>query len=291
VPAIRRRAKRDVLVLTFDDGYRDIYLRALPVLRGLGLPATVFVPTGYLGGDEPLLHDRLYALLLRARARRRDLTAVPAPRLLRQALGRAQAVLQQAGASPTLEALIESLPVAALRRVAAGLEDLLGERFVPDDGGRVLTADELRACAEGGIAAGAHTVDHVVLTHEPPARVRRELGRARRDLEAITGEPCTHFAWCNGLWNQPALEAVRAAGYTVAVTTRDHPNRPGVDPLLLGRKVMGENHVRGPRGFSEALAAAQLHDAFGALHLVSAADGERSGLEARGLGTEWRLNA
>jgi len=40
------------LVVTFDDAYRSIRELALPVLESLGLPATVFAPTNYLGGGQ-----------------------------------------------------------------------------------------------------------------------------------------------------------------------------------------------------------------------------------------------
>ncbi|OGD75059.1 MAG: hypothetical protein A2Y64_05070 [Candidatus Coatesbacteria bacterium RBG_13_66_14] len=46
------------VVLTFDDGYESVYTGACPVLRELGLPATVFLVTGYMGRsndwDQPL---------------------------------------------------------------------------------------------------------------------------------------------------------------------------------------------------------------------------------------------
>ncbi len=38
------------LVVTFDDAFASVHAQALPVLRGLGIPATVFVPTGHVGG-------------------------------------------------------------------------------------------------------------------------------------------------------------------------------------------------------------------------------------------------
>lgn len=38
------------VVLTFDDGFRDFHAAAAPVLLRLGLPATVFLPTMYVGG-------------------------------------------------------------------------------------------------------------------------------------------------------------------------------------------------------------------------------------------------
>lgn len=45
---------RRTLVVTFDDAYRSVLERALPILAGLGLPATVFVPTGFAGDDMPM---------------------------------------------------------------------------------------------------------------------------------------------------------------------------------------------------------------------------------------------
>lgn len=40
------------VLLTFDDGYRDFGENAMPVLESLGLPATVFLPTGHVGGSS-----------------------------------------------------------------------------------------------------------------------------------------------------------------------------------------------------------------------------------------------
>jgi peptidoglycan/xylan/chitin deacetylase (PgdA/CDA1 family) len=290
-----RRARRDVVALTFDDGYRDVYLRALPVLRALGLPATVFVPTGYIGSPQPLLHDRLHALLVHARAARRDLAAAPGPRLLCPALAHAGALLHahgRRGPAVALDALIDSLPAQALARVADAVEDLVGGSPPLDEGARVMSAAELRACVEGGVDLGAHTIDHVVLTREPPARVRRELRRPREELEAIASRPCLSFAYCNGLWSPPVVEALREAGYAVAVTTCDRPNRPGQEPLLLGRKVLWEGHARGPLGrFSTALAAAHVHDLFGDLGLTSPVDGQHHHAAAAAERTPWRRSA
>jgi peptidoglycan/xylan/chitin deacetylase (PgdA/CDA1 family) len=45
----RRPLPERAAVLTFDDGFRDFYFSAAPVLRRLRLPATVFLPSGYCG--------------------------------------------------------------------------------------------------------------------------------------------------------------------------------------------------------------------------------------------------
>jgi len=45
--------QRDRVAITFDDGYREVFTRAWPVLRDLALPATVFLATGFVEGESP----------------------------------------------------------------------------------------------------------------------------------------------------------------------------------------------------------------------------------------------
>ena len=52
---------RKSVLITFDDGYRDVVENALPVLRARGYPAVVFVPVGYVADGKPLPHERRLA--------------------------------------------------------------------------------------------------------------------------------------------------------------------------------------------------------------------------------------
>lgn len=47
--AERKPLPERTVALTFDDGFRDFYSAAAPVLRRLEFPATIFLPTGYCG--------------------------------------------------------------------------------------------------------------------------------------------------------------------------------------------------------------------------------------------------
>jgi peptidoglycan/xylan/chitin deacetylase (PgdA/CDA1 family) len=42
------------LVVTFDDAFRSVFERAFPVMEELGVKGTVFVPTAYVGQDQPM---------------------------------------------------------------------------------------------------------------------------------------------------------------------------------------------------------------------------------------------
>lgn len=52
--AVARPPDGRVVAVTFDDAYRSVYEHARPVLEGLGLPATVFVPTAFAGAERPM---------------------------------------------------------------------------------------------------------------------------------------------------------------------------------------------------------------------------------------------
>lgn len=51
------RFKRRAAVITFDDGYRDNYLEAAPILKEAGLTATFFVSTGFISTSNQFPHD------------------------------------------------------------------------------------------------------------------------------------------------------------------------------------------------------------------------------------------
>lgn len=51
------------IVLTFDDGYRDVYENAYPVLRQKSLKATLFLPTQLLGGGDYLTWEQVREMM------------------------------------------------------------------------------------------------------------------------------------------------------------------------------------------------------------------------------------
>lgn len=52
--AVLRPPAPKTLAVTFDDAYRSVHRLALPVLRRLGVPATVFAPTAFIGQAKPM---------------------------------------------------------------------------------------------------------------------------------------------------------------------------------------------------------------------------------------------
>jgi peptidoglycan/xylan/chitin deacetylase (PgdA/CDA1 family) len=50
-------ATGDAVVVTFDDGYDDVYRHAFPILARYGLPATVYLATSYIDEQRPFAFE------------------------------------------------------------------------------------------------------------------------------------------------------------------------------------------------------------------------------------------
>lgn len=55
---------KNTVVITFDGGWIDFYKTAFPMLVEFNLPATVFLPTAYIGTNNLFLNDKIIASLV-----------------------------------------------------------------------------------------------------------------------------------------------------------------------------------------------------------------------------------
>ncbi len=240
-----RAARRGSTVVTFDDGYLDFYEEAWPVLREMGLPAAVFLPTACIGGGI-LDHDRLYRCAVRAKTLELKLQAP-----LQKAGVGAEQIWQVCAQSDPLEITyrLNGLPLTLRTRVLECLDEFLDRPGGDDPNGFALLDWHLvRKLAACGVVFGAHTENHVTLTVEDQATAAREIARSKHVLEQKLGRPVRHFAYPTGAYNSAIREAVAKAGFVTGVTTERRVNRPGCDLLTLGRLCICEESTRGIGG-------------------------------------------
>jgi peptidoglycan/xylan/chitin deacetylase (PgdA/CDA1 family) len=140
------------VVLTFDDGYKDFYTDALPILQKHQVKATAYIITGFIGKPNYM-----------------------------------------------------SLP-------------------------------QLTEVKKSGlIEIGAHTVHHIDLKHATLKQAEDEIKGSKVALEKLFGEPVTTFAYPSGRFNEQAIQVVKEAGFTTAVSTMPGTQAAAINELVLFR--------------------------------------------------------
>jgi peptidoglycan/xylan/chitin deacetylase (PgdA/CDA1 family) len=213
-------------LITFDDGYQDFQEHAWPVLRRLGLPAVLFVPTAYPDApDRAFWWDRLHAGLMCDGASKKLETSVGILPVATHA-ERMQALRQ-------LKGFVKRLPAER----AASLVDEVCERLdAPAPAGRVLGWDALRDLADAGLAVCAHTRTHPQLDRVSRETAREEIRGSLADLRRELGSAPPAFAYPDGRLCDDVLEILEEEGVELAFTTRRGVNDfPTHAPLRLER--------------------------------------------------------
>ena len=104
-----------------------------------------------------------------------------------------------------------------------------------------MSEDQLRALSRSPLVEiGAHTVTHPRLTMCSAERVETEVVEGRRRLEELTGRAVRFFAYPEGSYGEPVVEAVRRAGYDAAVAV-DVPSGHVGDLFRLPRLVINRD--------------------------------------------------
>ncbi|MBK7081417.1 MAG: polysaccharide deacetylase family protein [Betaproteobacteria bacterium] len=176
------------LCLTFDDGYRDNYTMALPILQAQRISATFFIASGYLDGGR-MWNDTLLAIVRGWPDDAIDLRDWGIPAIPMQSL----AQRQQAW----------GLLFRWMRRIGARGRDELLERLVrrvpeslPTD--LMMTRQQVRELCEAGMEIGCHTRLHPILARLPDDDARQEIVGSKRELEELTQTEVRYFAYPNG---------------------------------------------------------------------------------------------
>ncbi len=213
----RGASDRFFVALTFDDGYRDNFIHALPVLRRHNAPWTMFVCTGFAARTASL-----WWLELEAAIRALPHVRVESPRGTIDLPTRTLA--QKQHAFQAIYWLLRPGPEADLRAAVAALAHRAGVDGQALVSSLCLDWNEIIALkGEPGLTLGAHTLTHQMMARLDKATARDEIMQSKAMLEARLGQPVRHFAYPVGdAGSAGAREFALAhdAGFASAVTTR-----------------------------------------------------------------------
>jgi peptidoglycan/xylan/chitin deacetylase (PgdA/CDA1 family) len=239
------RLPRRCVAVTVDGGYRDLAALGAPRLERYGLPAAVFVTV------DALDRGWLWPDLLRHAIRMTSATFVeldtlsdggPRTFLLERDADRLAAVAQL---DVRLKQAANSVKWTVLEELAWKLLGQTSQEVaIP---GLIMSWTELRRLSERGMAVGAQSVTHPILSRVSEQEAAQEITESRRRLEVEMGRRVAHFAYPNGREEDitPAVRRLtRCAGFRSACTAIARYNRPGMDRWSLGRLDANQDSLR-----------------------------------------------
>jgi peptidoglycan/xylan/chitin deacetylase (PgdA/CDA1 family) len=226
-------ALKNRFVLTFDDGYANVYSEAFPLLRQMGIPFSVFVTTGMVDTDTVLWNDLLEFAVFSTTERTLHTQILQQPHGLESQADRRQAIVR-------MKRILKTRNVEEARKHVDQVCTVLGvDTDAPElDRVRFLSSDQIREMSGAGVDFGGHSVTHPILSKETPERVRAEIAGCKSSLESVTREPVTAFAYPNGQpgdFNDMVKGEVASAGYKAAFTGVPGLAYPGTDPFEIKR--------------------------------------------------------
>lgn len=205
---------RGAVLITFDDGYRNVARRASPVLRKLGVPCVWFPAVGLIEAGKWLWTAELE---------------------------------WRRGADPDFSRLKNWLKSLTADERSEWMEKEFDDnRTYPECDHTLMSWEDIIEASGAGhdgndglIEIGSHGLNHDRLTGCDGARLENELSCSRRLLRERAGVEADAIAYPNGDFSGAVIEAASRAGYRLGFTTEARHARKADHPLALPRILVG----------------------------------------------------
>jgi peptidoglycan/xylan/chitin deacetylase (PgdA/CDA1 family) len=222
--------REPVMLITFDDAYRDNFDQAVPILRARKVPATFFVPTAFLDSPRLPWWDHVACVIKQ--------TAVSRLTLKRNRTGDSAPIeidLQAQSRNAAIMTIINAFLDGTIAEERWFLEQLTESARVAIDSetlGRqiFMTWDQVRDLADShdGLTIGSHAHSHRKLAGLDRDTQFHELTNSKQILEARLGRSIKALAYpygWPGTYTAETRTLAAQAGYGLAFSSLEGINR------------------------------------------------------------------
>ena len=225
-----------LFALTFDDGWRDNYDHAFPVLTRRQVTATVFLVTSAVDSGELFWVE---TLLEKSDAAAQDgkVAAVRAAVATRLGGHHGTGDLHR-----LLDRYVEQLKEVPREMREQRIGDYYRELGLDPEPirGQLLNWEQVAEMAAGGVRFGSHSHTHEILKYLDDKTVTEELATSRNILSKRLGHPVEMFCYPNARYLVRHRSLLKEAGYRYGFRIDNLPVTKNFDPYLVPRKLVNE---------------------------------------------------
>jgi peptidoglycan/xylan/chitin deacetylase (PgdA/CDA1 family) len=231
----RGKLPNNSVIITIDDGYRDNYEYAYPLLKKYGIPATIFLTTDFVTNKSWLWADLINYIL-----KKTDLDVITYKNNLFSKAFDIKTPDKRHQAQLSLFNYFRSIDNDAKNNLLIELADKLHVNIptqVTADY-QPLTWEQIREMNNNGIDFGSHTCTHPICSRLKDDSLKYELIESKKEIERHLNIKADFFCYPNGQpedLNNEVIVEVRKAGYRGAVTTSHGYNGKESNVFYLNR--------------------------------------------------------
>lgn len=240
--------------LTFDDGYRDNYLFAKPLLEKYQCPAVFYIPTQYIGQEKKFWWDELQEIILTSGKLPQSLSVMIDKEQFEYTIDHeAQLTPEQwnkhkvwvwpvepptrrCGLYLALWEKLKPLPYLQIQLVLNHIKTWAAFNQAPGTEDFPMTGEQLANLTDHPwITTGIHTVSHPALSFHSKSVQQDEITTSRLYLDSYRGKPSDSIAFPYGDYNDLTLSVVQEQQLKAAFTTEAISVTSKANPFRLGR--------------------------------------------------------
>lgn len=245
---------RKAVAITFDDGFKDNYSNAAPLLDWLEVPATFYVATTAMQEGKVYWWDELQHIVFDSYALPQQLEIeiqgesvrfsffsdnILHTRLVNQIHAwnfNLPIPNERVALYMMLWYRIKPLGYAQQSAVLDGIRDWAGWGEVVYREGTTMSVREMQMLGQNPLfSIGAHSVHHAMLSQRDPVEQAYEVKESKRQIEKWLGKPVTGFAYPYGNYNQVTQKILKESGFRYAVSAERKVVTVEDDPFALPR--------------------------------------------------------
>lgn len=232
---VKEDFQNPAIIITIDDGYRDNYTVAYPILRELEMPAMIYLTTGFINTNKVPWVDHLFEILVSTREKN-----LCFPELLDGSFIDLSSFRKREDAFIKLFHCLLYLDHREKMLAIRKLSEILCVRDSGNNNAerKMLNWHEILEMSRHKITFGAHTVNHPTLSRMEPTEAQREIYESKIAIEEKIGYPVRHFAIPNGKkkdFSEDLKKYCEKLGMTSVVSTESGLVCVRSDPYFLRR--------------------------------------------------------
>jgi len=207
--------KKPAYLLTFDDGYKDNFDIALPVLRKYSVPTVFLITTAYIGTDNLVWHDRV-RLFYEKKKRKNAFQAMRLKKLCKKKLN--------------------ALKRATPEEQAKWLKDM--ETGGEKNCGLMMNWEQIKQAFQAGVMIGSHSHAHSALARLSYDQQFEEIARSSELIKRHLLFTPRFFSYPQGdndSYEEKTVKALKQAGIEYAFTIENGINDEYSSPYYLKR--------------------------------------------------------